>query len=220
MTIFVTTGTLSAFSKTLQQHITDTQRLLHDSSNYFSQQSLTDWINEGRWKVVEDTGCNRVLQSITTAANKEIYTFATDFPYGSATINVLNATLIWGNKRVNLIYCVWTKFNFVARGVVGFNTTPRVWSQYGQQAFYLGPIADQVYTVEMDTVVLPNLLVNLTDVDTLNFPFLRAVSYWAAYKAKQNDQLPQEAEVFRQGYLRTIKEIQYATNTRRITAGA
>lgn len=216
MTIFITVGATSAYSQTLQQHITNTQRLLHDSSNYFSQTELTDWINEARWKVVEDTGCNRVLQTISTAANKEVYDFATDFPYGTATINVLNATLIWGSERIPMEYRVWTEFNAVIRAIVNYSNQPRFWSQYGQEAFYFGPVSDQIYSVEMDTIVLPALLSNLTDIDTLKYPYLRAVPYWAAYKAKQNDQLPQEAEVFRQGYLRTIKEIGYATVTRRI----
>lgn len=215
MTFFVYTVNPD-FSKTLQQHITDTQRLLHDSQGYFPIADLTDYVNEARWKVVEDTGCNRVLQSITTVANQETYSFSTDFPYKAATINVLNATLIWGNLRQTLRYFVWTALNSTSRGLVGWTDRPCWWSQFGQQTFYINPVSDVPYVIEMDTVVLPARLVNLTDVDPLLFPYIRAVPYYAAYKAKLNDQLQREAEEYHQQYIRTIKEIQYATMTRRM----
>jgi len=215
MTFFIYTVNPD-FSKTLQQHITDTQRYLHDSSGYFSTTDLTDYVNEGRWKVVEDTGCNRVLQTITTIANQETYSFSVDFPYGAATINVLNATLIWGNLRQNLRYFVWSALNQTSRGLMNWTDRPCWWSQFGQQTFYLNPVSDQPYVIEMDTVVLPPKLVNLTDVDQLLQPYVRAVPLYAAYKSKMNDQLPQEAEGFHQQYIRTIKESQYATMTRRL----
>jgi hypothetical protein len=204
------------FSCTLQQHITDTQRYLHDSSGYYSTADLTDYVNEGRWKVVEDTGCNRVLQTITTVANRETYNFSTDLPYKAATINVLNVTLIWGNLRQQLRYFVWTALNQTSRGIVSWQDRPCWWSQFGQQTLYLNPVSDQPYVIELDTVVLPPKLVNLTDVDQLLFPYLRAVPFYAAYKAKLNSLQQREAEEFHQQYIRTIKEIQYATMTRRL----
>lgn len=216
MTTYIVVTTTSAYQQTLQQYITNTQRLLHDSSGYFSNTVLTDWINEARFKVVEDTACNRILQQISTVANQETYSFAVNFPQGNATFKVLNATLIWGNNRVPLQYTIWTPFNSNVRTIVGFQSTPVFWSQYGQDIFYLGPISDQVYTVEMDTVVYPANLVNLTDTDTLKFPYVRAVPFWAAYRAKQNDQLFDEAERFRQEYIRTIQEIHGATIGRRL----
>jgi len=45
---------------TLSSYITDVQRLLHDATGvFYTQQQLTDYINEARERVVRDTGCLR-----------------------------------------------------------------------------------------------------------------------------------------------------------------
>jgi len=47
-------------TSTLSSYITDVQRLLHDANgNFYTQQQLTDYINEARERVVRDTGCLR-----------------------------------------------------------------------------------------------------------------------------------------------------------------
>lgn len=47
---------------TLNSYITDVQRLLHDANgNFYTQQQLTDYINEARERVVRDTGCLREI---------------------------------------------------------------------------------------------------------------------------------------------------------------
>jgi hypothetical protein len=47
---------------TLSSYLTDVQRLLHDANNnFYTQQQLTDYINEARQRVVRDTGCLRTI---------------------------------------------------------------------------------------------------------------------------------------------------------------
>ena len=52
---------------TLNSYITDVRRLLHDANgNFWSNDELTDYINDGRERIVRDTGCLRTLQVSAT----------------------------------------------------------------------------------------------------------------------------------------------------------
>jgi len=52
---------------TLNSYITDVRRLLHDANaNFWSNDELTDYVNDGRERVVRDTGCLRTLQISAT----------------------------------------------------------------------------------------------------------------------------------------------------------
>jgi hypothetical protein len=58
---------------TLQDYITTTRRLLHDANaNFWSDQELTDDINQARNRLVRDTGCYRVLQTSQVVRNQEV----------------------------------------------------------------------------------------------------------------------------------------------------
>jgi hypothetical protein len=51
---------------TLNDYIVETRRLLHDvSGNFWTTQEITDYVNDGRTHVVQDSGCKRVIQSYT-----------------------------------------------------------------------------------------------------------------------------------------------------------
>ena len=61
---------------TLNDYITYTRRLLHDANaNFWSNQELTDDINNARNRMIRDTGTNRVLQNTIAVYNQEFYTF-------------------------------------------------------------------------------------------------------------------------------------------------
>ena len=96
---------------TLQSYITTTRRLLHDANaNFWTDQELTDYINDARNRLVRDTGVNRVIQSSNVYQNQEVYTFSS-LPRGSLTLDIVNFNLYWGNSRVPLRYQPWTQFN-------------------------------------------------------------------------------------------------------------
>ena len=61
----------------LAQHITDTQNLLNDSSGqFFSQATLTNYINRSRRRIAAASGCLRVIPpGVQTVPNQEIYPF-------------------------------------------------------------------------------------------------------------------------------------------------
>ena len=83
---------------TLSGYITETRRLLHDvNANFWTDAELTDYINDGRNHLIQDTGCNRVFQTHTTVYNVETIDFA-DLPEGTDTIDVLTINLYWGNR--------------------------------------------------------------------------------------------------------------------------
>ena len=78
---------------TLAQYITQCRRLLHDANaNFWTDQELTDYINDARNKLVRDTGCLRRLQSSSTVVSQEVYDFA-DLPEGSNTMDIININL-------------------------------------------------------------------------------------------------------------------------------
>ena len=200
----------------LSDYVTSTQRLLHDSTaNYWSVAELVTYINEARNRIVVDTGCNRVLQTVTLGVGTETYAYST-LPQGTSTVDVLNITVLWGTMRVPLNYMVFTEFNMKMRAWQSFQSRPVAFSVYGNQNIYVGPIPDQNYVSEWDTVVLPAPLVNQTDVDTLMFPFTSPIPFYAAYMAKYKEQSYQEADKFKAEYAIKAREAIRSSFTRRM----
>ena len=192
---------------TLSDYITTTRRLLHDANaNFWSDSELTDDINAARNRLVRDTGCNRVLQSSNAVTSQEVYPFS-GLPQGSATLDVLNVNLYWGNSRIPMRYLPWTQFNAELRYWQNYVGRPIAFSMYGPQSFYLAPVPDQTYVIEVDTVVQPTNLVNMSDVETIPLPFTEPVPYYAAYTAKFKEQSYGEAEIFKKQYIDKVQNV-------------
>ena len=174
---------------TLNDYITETRRLLHDvNGNFWTTAEITDYVNDARKHTVQDTGCRRVLQSHTLPIGVETIAFS-DLPQGNNTIDCLNINLYWGDSRWPLYYMAWTDFNAQLRFWHNYNGRPIGFSMYGPKTIYIGPKPDQVYTIELDTVVLPNPLVTGSEDDLqIASPFFEAVAYYAAHKAKYQEQ--------------------------------
>jgi hypothetical protein len=207
---------MTSTPQTLTAYLLATRRLLHDSTGtYWNDAELIDYINEGRNQVVADTGCNRILQSISTIASQETYAYSA-LPYSTSTIDVLNVTLIWGSTRTPLDYMPFTEFNQKLRFFSTQVSRPSVFTVYGQQMIRLGPVPDQIYAMEWDTVVLPQVLVNYTDQDILNFPYTSPVPYYAASKAKEKQQSNDDADRFKAQYKEKIMRAIGSSFTRRI----
>jgi hypothetical protein len=137
-------------------------------------------------------------------------------PQGLQTLDIININLYWGNTRVPQRYLPWTQFNAELRFWQNYIGRPIAFSNYGQGQTYLAPVPDQVYTIELDTVVLPTELVNLNDVDSINDPYYTPVQYYAAYLAKYYEQSFGEAEIFKQEYLKHTQAVLVSTYTRRM----
>jgi hypothetical protein len=201
---------------TLAQYITQCRRLLHDANaNFWSDQELTDYINDARNKLVRDTGCLRTIQTSATVTNQETYTFAS-LPQGDQTMDIINLNLYWGSTRIPLRYLPWTDFNAQLRYWQNYYGRPVAYSMYGPQTFYLGPVPDEVYTMELDTVIEPTALVNATDTDTIPDIWTSPVAFYACYTAKFKEQSYGEAEIFNQQYMKKVQSVLVGTMTRRM----
>lgn len=202
---------------TLNDYITETRRLLHDvNGNFWTNAELTDYINDARGHTVQDSGCRRVLQNFTLTVGDETIDYL-DLPQGNNTIDVLNINLYWGDSRWPMYYMAWTDFNAQLRFWQNYNGRPIGFSIYGAKTIYIGPKPDQAYEIELDTVVLPSPLVTGSQSDTeIQSPFYEAVAYYAAHKAKYQEQSYGESEIFKQEYTKQILGALNSTFTRRL----
>lgn len=148
---------------------------------------------------------------------QEAYPFTSvSVPAGQTIIDVLNISAIWGNVRYVLQSEAWTTFNARMRSYMSFQQRPAMFSVYGQNTVYIGPIVDQPYVTEWDCVLTPVKLVNVTDPETLTFPYTTPVSFWACYLAKIRDSSWDEAKVFQDEYMAKIRHSIAASAMRRI----
>jgi hypothetical protein len=144
--------------------------------------------------------------------------FYAAMPQGSQTLDVININLYWGNTRVPLDYLSWTDFNARLRFWQNYIGRPLAYTTYGQGNIYVGPVPDQTYQIEIDTVILPTALVqtNGNATDPIVDPYSTAVKFYAAYLAKFYEQSYGESEIFKQEYLKQATSILNTTFTRRI----
>ena len=202
---------------TLSDYITDTRRLLHDATGvFYSDQQLIDYINDGREHVVRDTGCLRKYQTTTANLNQEVYTYDADLPIGDRTLDIVNINLIWGNTRIPMRQMSFTQLNAELRFWQNYIGRPIAFAPYSQKSFYIAPVPDQEYAMEIDTIVMPIPMVNLDDVDEIAQPYNGPVPYYAAYKAKYYEQSYGEAEIFKQLYVKEAQAVLTSVFTRRM----
>ena len=201
----------------LSDYITECRRLLHDANgNFYSDSELTDYINAGRTRLVRDTGCLRTYQTSTVAANQEII-LTSSLPNGTNTLDIINLNLIWGNTRIALQYMAFTDFNSRLRYYQNYIGRPIAYSMYGQTSIYLGPVPDQTYTIELDTIIMPTALTTSSPTETIPDPYTTPVAFYACYKAKHKEQAYGEAEIFNQEYVKQVRAVLSSVFTRRIT---
>lgn len=148
---------------------------------------------------------------------QEAYPFTSvTVPSGQSIIDVLNISAIWGNTRYVLQTKPWSEFNALMRSYMTFQQRPVMFSVYGQNTVYIGPIVDQPYVTEWDCVLTPVTLVSATDVEELTFPYTTPVAFWACYLAKIRDSSWDEAKVFQDEYMAKIRHAIAASAMRRI----
>ena len=139
-------------------------------------------------------------------------------PESTLTLDVLNINLFWGNSRIPLRYLPWTNFNAQLRYWQNYVGRPVCFSMYGQGQIYIGPVPDQSYVIEIDSVILPTplSLSATTQVDEIVDPYTTVVKYYAAHVAKYYEQSFGEAELYLQQYKQKTQSVLVSTYTRRI----
>lgn len=145
----------------------------------------------------------------------EVINFAA-LPSGVLTLDILNINLYWGNSRIPLRYLPWTDFNAQLRYWQNNVQRPICFSIYGQSQIYVGPVPDQAYVIDLDTVILPTAMVNLSDTDTIIDPYDTVVQFYAAHLAKYYEQSFGEAEIYLQQYKQKTQSVLASVFTRRI----
>ena len=121
------------------------------------------------------------------------------------TLDVLNITVLWGTQRITLDRRSFTSFQATVRSWQGFTQRPAVCASYGQANWYIGPLPDQYYLSEWDSIIAPPDLVNTTDVSVISYPYSDTVQYYAAHIAKYQEQSYGEADKFLEIYQQKIK---------------
>jgi len=137
-------------------------------------------------------------------------------PSGDRTLDIININLYWGNTRVPLDYLAWSDFNVRLRFWQNYIGRPLAFSNYGQSNIYIGPIPDEAYQLEIDTVILPLPLVTSNEEDTIKDPYTSSIKFYAAYLAKYYEQSYGEAEIYKQEYNKQTASVLTSVFTRRI----
>ncbi len=206
---------------TLQTYITQVQRLLHDpNANFWPVSELTDYVNDGRNRIAQDTKCLRQLAtSIPLTAGTELYNvqamagLATPVVTNSV-VDVLGISVYWGNERYKMNYASFTELDARARAWQMYQDRPVLFTRMGGLSVYVAPIPDQNYITDWDMAILPIPMVNLTDAEVIPPPFQDPVQYWAAFRAKFKEQALGECKIFKDEYARQGLMAQRAFMTR------
>lgn len=199
----------------LGEYITDTRRLLHDATGqYWSDQELTDYINQGRNRVAQDSKCLRQLATgITLTNNVENYAVSA-LPNGSRVVDIMGVSIYWGNTRIKLQYKPWTQFDAEFRYWQNMQSRPIAYSRLGALQVYVGPKPDQNYVSDWDIAYMPEALVSNNTIEEIPDLFTSPVKYYAAYLAKFKEQSYGESEMFRQRYTENLMQIARSYMTR------
>jgi len=144
--------------------------------------------------------------------------FYSAMPQGNRTLDIININMYWGNTRVPLDYLAWSDFNVRLRFWQNYIGRPLAFSNYGQDNIYIGPIPDEAYQLEIDTVILPEslTLANSGATDPIKDPYTTSVKFYAAYLAKYYEQSYGEAEIYKQEYNKQTSAVLTSIFTRRI----
>ncbi len=131
------------------------------------------------------------------------------------TYDVLGINIVWGAYRYALEWRAWSNFSAQMRGYTTLTRQPVMWAVYGNTAIFVGPLPDQTYPMEVDSIIQPTALANYTTNDPIPPIAQDPIKFYAAYLAKFYDQSYGEAETFLQQYEQRVREVDSAY-TRRI----
>lgn len=197
----------------LSTYLEKTRFILRDAlGTAYQQQDLIDLINQARADIIIDTFCCRALVKIQTNPNQDQYQFSTVLAAvqsaGLSAVAVLAINTIavfWSNTLVPVLdYMAFDELQAIYRSFRGYTFIPFIWGMFDLQSFFVEPVPNSNYTLEIDCCYLPNLLVNATDTETVLPPAFAdyfLVPMLAASYAKYNQNAYGESERLYQKYL-------------------
>jgi hypothetical protein len=133
-------------------------------------------------------------------------------------IDFLSVSFLYGTMRTMLQWKVFTYFQAIFRSNTLLTGQPAAWSNYTEaNLWYIYPVPDQAYALEIDAVVLPNPLVLSTDNDLqIIQPMADCVQYYASWLALLKLQNFEQAEYMSKKYEARFGQIQRTRQTRRM----
>lgn len=185
----------------LAAYLTQTGRLLQNPgapTPLYSPTDLTSYINTSRGQLAGDSETIRFLATITTVPGQRNYNFSS-LNLGVSATNGIQGVL---NVR-RIMYGVgsgqrwirprsWPWFDLYKLNTpVPPSGAPTVWAQYAQGStgsFYLDPIPDIPYSLQLDCVCYPIPLVTDGTVEAIPYIWTDAVPFFAAYYALLSSQ--------------------------------
>ena len=181
-----------------------TRRLLTDADKQFwSDFVLNDCINQARVRVASDTKCLRqLITNINLPTGQEVYNIidtvngGTPPNLGPYVIEVIAATVLWGNMRIRLQNRSFTEQDAKLRIFQSYITRPGSIAKMGANLIYFDPVPDHDYLSDWDVVIVPAPLERDTDPEPLAIVYQTCVPYYAAHIAKYNEQSLTESSIF------------------------
>ena len=124
------------------------------------------------------------------------------------TYDILTISVYWGQERYALL---WRPFSVLSTQLrlwqsAAYQQRPAMWAVYGETGFYVAPVPDQSYAIELDTVVLPVSLTDYTTPDPIPIKYQEPIRFYAGHLAKYNQQAYGESEMLLAQYRAKIGE--------------
>lgn len=159
-------------------------------TSLYATSDITTWINSARQQLAAEGECIRVACTLSiTHGGGNVYPFSSiTIPGSLGYLEVLNVREIVVSGANMLNPWPFEYFNRYFLSPPPANGPPTDWTQYGQGVngtLYINPTPAiaQTYTLNLDTVMLPIVLVDDTTIEAIPYPWTDAVAYYAAYLA-------------------------------------
>lgn len=201
----------------LNTYITQCRRLLHDANGAFwPDAELTDYINEARNQIAQDTKClRRVVTGLILTTGQETYSPQTFVPtIGTRIVDVMGISVYINNTRIRLQQYAYTQFDAMLRYWQNYQQWPVAFSRIGATTIYVGPVPNQNYTSDWDLAIHPAALIADGDSEEIPAPFTAPVKFWACYLAKFKEQSLGECQIYKNEYGVNLRMASRAYQTR------
>jgi len=166
--------------------------------------------------------------ALTTAAPAGPVVNVTDVGGGTGAVltamvennvfDINSISVLWGTQRYTLGWLPFTMFQAFCRTNPTLRRQPAVWSTHTEQnIFFVYPVPDQAYVMDLDAIGLPYPLVANTDNDIQVIPPINdCVQFYAAHLALLKMQNFEQADYYDKKYTKRAGEIIRTKQDRRI----
>lgn len=204
------------------------------ATQLYATADLTRWINMARLQLAGEAECVRYMGTLTLTIDQRPYSFSSISTGVAATTGIAGVThvrmatynIASGQQFIYARPWEWFMF-YNLNNPVPSSGGPQEWSQFKQGAagtstqsdasgsFYVDPIPDQAYVLNLDCVCYPIELTDNNTVEAIPFEWTDAVPFLAAYYAllsSQTSARTQDAERMFNYYTAYVERARKAAN--------